>query len=236
MGRLAVAAGTTLLRTGYPPEAERVEIQTRFGPVGLLDAGEFVVLHRHGLDAYAPPHAIDARANVSALAESGCDRVLAIGSCGSLRTELGVGTFLALSDFIAPQLGISLFDDARGHIVPGFDPRFRERVISAWRERVREPLTEGGVYRQMAGPRFETAAEVRMLADHADVVGMTLASECVIANELELAYAAICVVDNLANGVGERPLTITEFEAGVVANRGRMLSALTALVPALTAE
>jgi 5'-methylthioadenosine phosphorylase len=233
MGRLAVAAGTTLLRSGFPEGAQRVEVETRFGRVDLLDPGEFLVLHRHGLDAYSAPHAIEHRANVSALAEAGCDRVLAIGSCGSLRADLAVGTFLAPDDFIAPQLGLSLFDDARGHLVPGFDRAWRERVISAWRERVRLPLSDGGVYRQMPGPRFETAAEVRMLAVHADVVGMTLASECVIARELGLAYAAICVIDNLANGVGERPLSVTEFEAGVVANRARTLAALEDLIPAL---
>ena len=35
-----------------------------------------------------------------------------------------------------------------------------------------------------------------------------------IAAELGLAYAAVCVVDNLANGVGEAELTVEEFEAG----------------------
>ena len=42
------------------------------------------------------------------------------------------------------------------------------------------------------------------MAAHADVVGMTMASECIVAGELGLAYAAICVVDNLANGIGPR--------------------------------
>ena len=44
---------------------------------------------------------------------------------------------------------------------------------------------------------------------------MTLASECIVAGELGLPYAAVCVVDNLANGVGDAPLTLSEFEAGV---------------------
>ena len=63
---------------------------------------------------------------------------------------------------------------------------------------------------------------------------MTIASECVAACELGLAYAAICVVDNLANGVGERELTMEEFEAGRAANReARGGAALGRLVPAL---
>jgi 5'-methylthioadenosine phosphorylase len=233
MARLALAVGTTLLHTGFPGDAERVERKTRFGTVTLLEKGEFVTLHRHGLDAYRAPHAIDHRANVSALADAGCDRVLAVGSCGALRAELAVGTFLSPDDFIAPQVGLSLFDDARGHLVPDFDSDWRQEVISRWRERTDVPLDDGGVYRQMPGPRFETEAEVRMLAEHADIVGMTLASESVIARELGLAYAAVCIVDNLANGIGERPLSASEFEAGLLANRERAAAALEAVLPAL---
>jgi 5'-methylthioadenosine phosphorylase len=233
MGRLAVAAGTTLIDSGYPPGAERVDVETAFGQVALLEAGELLVLHRHGLDRYRAPHAFDPRANLSALGERGCDRVLAIGSCGSLRAEIPVGSLIAPDDFVAPQLGLSIFDDARGHRVPGFDAEWRRRVVAAWRESPATPLRDGGVYRQMPGPRFETAAEVRMLAAHSDLVGMTLAAEAIVAGELGLAYAAVCVVDNLANGIGERPLTLEEFQAGLAANRDRALAALEAVVPRL---
>ena len=50
---------------------------------------------------------------------------------------------------------------------------------------------------------------------------MTIASECIVAGELGLAYAAVCVVDNLANGVGDQPLTVEEFEAGQAREPGR---------------
>jgi hypothetical protein len=40
---------------------------------------------------------------------------------------------------------------------------------------------------------------------------LTIASECVLAGELGLAYAGICVVDNLANGVSDAPLTVEEI-------------------------
>ena len=42
-----------------------------------------------------------------------------------------------------------------------------------------------------------------MIAPHADVVGMTIASECVDRRRAGARYAAVCIVDNLANGVGE---------------------------------
>ena len=77
-------------------------------------------------------------------------------------------------------------------------------------------MVDGGVYWQTNGPRFETPAEVRMLAAHADVVGMTVASECVAANQLGLEYAAVCVVDNLANGIGVETLTPEQDRKSVV--------------------
>jgi purine nucleoside phosphorylase len=71
------------------------------------------------------------------------------------------------------------------------------------------------------------------MAAHAQVVGMTIASECVAACDLGLAYAGICVVENLANGVGEHELTMEELLAGRAANRQAVARALERLVPAL---
>ena len=231
--RLAVIGGHSILGSQYPAGAIRLDVEGPSAPVAVLDAGDHLVLQRHGLDRYAAAHAVDHRANLRALAELGCDRVLAISSVGSLRAELGVGTFVAPDDFIALHLGLSYFDDDPGHRVPAFDREWRACVVDAWGGRAGVELRDGGVYWQTIGPRFETPAEIRLLATHADVVGMTVASECVLAGELGLAYAAVCVVDNLANGVGDRPLTLEEFEQGKAANQGRLLDALAAVMPVL---
>ena len=82
-------------------------------------------------------------------------------------------------------------------------------MIEAWRASGQAPR-DGGVYWQTRGPRFETPAEIRLIAAHADVVGMTIASECIVAGELGLDYAALCVVDNLANGIGAGELDVAE--------------------------
>lgn len=233
MGRLGLAGGEYLLAAELAERAERVTVETQRGEVTVLDAGDCVLLDRHGIDRYRAPHAIDHHANLRALVEAGCDRVVAIGSVGGLRPELGVGTFLALDDFVALHLGGSRYDDERGHRVAEFDRPLRDRAVMAWGDGDGIPLRDGGTYWQTIGPRFETPAEIGLIAAHADVVGMTIASECVAAAEAALPYAAICVVDNLANGVGERPLTVAEFEAGRAENRERLASRLGAIVPAL---
>jgi 5'-methylthioadenosine phosphorylase len=180
-----------------------------------------------------PPHRIDHEANLRPLLDGGCERVLAVCSVGSLKQEIAVGSLVCPHDFIALQLGLTSFDDARGHIAPGFDAEWRERVLSASHAGGGPVLSDGGVYWQTTGPRFETPAEIRLLAAHADLVGMTMASECILAGELGLAYAAICVVDNLANGVGSGPLSVERLEADRVANAARLGEALEALLPEL---
>jgi 5'-methylthioadenosine phosphorylase len=224
MGRLAVILGSNALGPGGE------EIAAAAAEHGAA------IVQRHGGPErpYALPHEIDHAANLRPLMEQGCDRVLAIGSVGSLGAELPVGSLLCPDDFIALGIGPSIFADARAHSAPGFDPRWRGEVIAAWEEGGQAPR-DGGVYWQTRGPRFETPAEIGLIAAHADVVGMTIASECIVAGELGLEYAALCVVDNLANGVGQGELDIATMEADRIANAGRLRDGLAAVLPRLGA-
>ncbi|MGB2852420.1 MAG: MTAP family purine nucleoside phosphorylase, partial [Solirubrobacterales bacterium] len=211
MGRLAVIGGHSILGAEPAAGLERELVETEHGKVLALVGEGHILLQRHGLETYTTAAKINHRANLSAIRELGCDRIIAIGSVGGLRPELGVGTFLCPDDFIALQLGLSFSDQHAGERVPAFDGSWRERVLGAWRHDSEVELQDGGVYWQAIGPRFETPAEIRLIAAHADVIGMTIASECTLAGELGLAYATICVVDNLANGVGGAPLAVEDF-------------------------
>jgi 5'-methylthioadenosine phosphorylase len=201
--------------------------------VPLRETDDAVWLERHGLDTFTPAHRLDHAGNLDALVAAGCDRVVAVSSVGSLRTDWPVGTIVAPDDFFAPGTAPSRFDDARGHSVPGFDDSWRDRLLATWVRATTTPLHDGGVYAQTSGPRLETPAEVRALARDADLVGMTVASECIVAAETGLAYAAVCVVDNLANGLEPTRLTMEEYAAGAAANRERLVADLAALVPLL---
>jgi 5'-methylthioadenosine phosphorylase len=239
VGRLAVVGGHSILAPDlagvvFPAQARRRLAHGARGDVTALDAGDFLVLCRHGLDGYTPAHLVDHARNLCALQAAGCDRVLALSSVGSLRPEHGVGTFVVPDDFIAlDRIAVGVHDDARGHVVPGFTEPWRARVLEAWRRVTHEQVVDGGVYWQANGPRFETPAEIRFISQHADLVGMTVGSECIVANELGLAYAAVCVVDNLANGLAGQGLTNEEFAAGKAANQERVVAVLDALVPEL---
>ncbi len=108
MGRLAVILGSNALGPGGE------EIAAAAAEHGAA------IVQRHG-DAdlpYVLPHEIDHAANLRPLLEQGCDRVLAIGSVGSLSRELPVGSLLCPDDFIALHVGPSIFADARAHTRP----------------------------------------------------------------------------------------------------------------------
>jgi 5'-methylthioadenosine phosphorylase len=223
MGRLAVILGSNALGPGGED-------------VAAAAAGHgAAVLQRHGGGGgrYTLPHDIDHVANLERLAGEGCDRVLAIASVGSLRPDLGAGSFVCPHDFVALHVGLTALTDARAHRVPGFEPAWRTRVLDAWRAGAAVALHDGGVYWQTIGPRFETPAEIELIAAHADLVGMTIASECVVAGELGLAYAAVCVVDNLANGIDSDALGLEAIEAQRALNIVRLRDALDAVLPSL---
>lgn len=225
MGRLAVILGSNALGPGGEEIAAAAAEQ----------GAAIVQRHRTADGGFVLPHAIDHEANLRPLLEQGCDRVLGIGSVGSLRPEeLGVGSLVCPDDFIALNLGDSIHEDARAHTAPGFDSELRAEAIAAWSEGGQAPR-DGGVYWQARGPRFETPAEIRLMAAHAHVVGMTIASECVVAGELGLAYAALCVVDNLANGLGEETLGVAELEADRLINAERLREGLAAVLSRLGA-
>jgi 5'-methylthioadenosine phosphorylase len=231
VGRLAVIGKEGTL--GSPLASARVAAPQ---PIGVLDHGTHVTLYRHGLDTYVAPHRIDHAAHLRTLVQLGCDRVLALSSVGSLRVGLPVGSFVAPHDFVAlDHTPVDIGDTDAQHVVPGFTDAWRHEILTVWRRVAGAPIIDGGVYWQANGPRFETPAEIRFIGTFADVVGMTVPSECVAANQLGVAYAAVCIVDNLANGVGDTPLTSEEFERGSAASTARLSVALSRVIPELAA-
>jgi 5'-methylthioadenosine phosphorylase len=145
-------------------------------------------------------------------------------------------------DYLSLHSPPSFAGDERLHIVPGFDVALRDRVLrlarrvtdthEAWHNDDvpgRMAVQDGGVYAETRGPRFETRAEVRLLADYADVVGMTGASESTLLQERGIASAILAIVDNYAHGIGAKPLTLDAFDAQLEKNASRVRALLAAL-------
>ena len=235
--RLCLIHGNSLPEGADPIEGKRVTIEAGGAlPVEATDGGEIVGIARHGFDRSIPAHLVDHKANIRAACELGCDRVLALGSAGSLDEDLKVGTLICPDDFYAPEVAQTFYRDVRGHSVPGFDADWRRVVISAWDSLTNTKLADGGIYAQTLGPRFETPAEVRALGEVADMVGMTIAAEAILAGEAALAYAAVCTIDNWANGVLDKRLTVDEYRRGRDRNARVVAECLEYVLPALARE
>lgn len=195
---LGIIGGTSLLYAQIPPLEERI-VHTPFGNCEVK-TGDIAVLLRH--QRSLPPHRINYRAHLAALALLGVDRLVLIGSSGSLRKEIQPGTVMLPTDYFSFAPVPSIHDHAICHVTPGFSPQLLERL------RVIVPEARfGGTYVQTPGPRIETKAEVRALSSVGDIVGMTVASEATLAAELGIEVAAFCTVDNYANGLSEETFT-----------------------------
>ena len=230
MRRLAVIGGTGVRESAFAAGARPITVDG----VTLLDAGDFLVLQRHGFDQYVRAHEIDHRANVLALHAAGCDRVLGLSSTGSLRVDWPVGTVVCPDDFYAPQVNVTVHDDARSHTVPSFDPAWRARVLAAWGSHAVTPMIDGGVYTQTRGPRFETPAEVRALARIGDLVGDDDRGRVHPQRRRSGSRTRRCAWSTTsANGLEVEPLTIEQFQAAVAANRAALLADLDTVLPVL---
>jgi len=195
---LGIIGGTSLLYSTLP-KLEARTVSTPFGSAEVL-AGEIVMLMRHQYGR--PPHRINFRANLAALALSGVEKIVAFGSSGSLKPEIPVGSIVIPTDYASVSDIPSIHDHAIEHVRPELSMEMAEKLAS-----LVPSARLGGVYVQTRGPRIETVAEVKALAEYADVVGMTVASEATLACELGMDFAALCTVENFANGLGGEVLT-----------------------------
>lgn len=242
--KLAVLGGTSLFESTLFQRLGETKVETSHGTVRVfVDAsGTLIFIQRHYADAsgdYRPPHLINNRAIFAALRELNVSRIIAVCSVGSLTKDLPVGSLVVPDDYFSLFSGpISFFDDARAHIIPTVDVTLREQIIAALTNANVTTTATVATYVNTSGPRFETPAEIRWLVRtrFGELIGMTAAAEITMARELSIPYAMLCMVDNLANGLEECPLSTEQFLANVKANLPSVESAVRAVLEKLCAK
>ena len=150
---------------------------------------------------------------VRALGAAGAEVLVLTNAAGSLRTDLGPGRLMAISDHINlsgynPLLGPN--DESIGPRFPSlrdaYDPALRAELHASADELGIE-LAEG-VYLAVSGPSFETPAEIRAFRTlGADAVGMSTVHETILARHAGLRVAAVSAISNLAEGLSDVPLS-----------------------------
>jgi xanthosine phosphorylase len=153
------------------------------------------------------------RTPVRALRAAGAEILVLTNAAGSLRTEVGPGSLMLISDHINLS-GVNVLigpnDDDIGPRFPSmrdaYDPELRAGLRAA-AEELGTPLAEG-VYLAVSGPTFETPAEIRAHAAlGAHAVGMSTVHETAVARHCGLRVAAISAISNFAEGLSDTPLS-----------------------------
>jgi xanthosine phosphorylase len=191
---------------GFPePRVEGHGHRVRLGRLG----GLAVACLEGRAHYYETGSAAAMAAPIRALRQAGAEILLLTNAAGSLRPEVGPGRLLLVTDHINlipgnPLVGAN--DESVGPRFPSmraaYDPALRALLRDGAR-RLGIALAEG-VYAAYPGPSFETAAEIRMIRGFgADAVGMSTVPEAILARHCGLRVAALSVITNLAEGLGE---------------------------------
>ncbi|GAB7125666.1 S-methyl-5'-thioinosine phosphorylase [Silvimonas sp. JCM 19000] len=224
---LAIIGGTGAGQLADLQNTRRQVIRTPYGePSGALTFGviaghDVAFIARHGYGHTLPPHQINYRANIWALAQQKPDAVIAIASVGGIRADLAPGTLVIPDQIIDYSYGRHQTYFESGHrpvthidFTEPYDRALRQQLLSAAHAET-IPLIDGGTYACTQGPRLETMAEIRRIErDGGDMVGMTGMPEAALARELGLRYATLAVVSNWAAGKGDSDHNVTFDLAG----------------------
>jgi len=159
----------------------------------------------HAYQGYSPAQVVFAVRLAGLL---GAEVVVVTNSSGGLRPEdQRPGDLVAIRD----QINLSGLNPLYGRCPPAWGPQFPD-MTAAYDRRLCELLrgcaaeigvrVGEGVYAGLAGPSYETPAEVRMLRTlGADLVGMSTVLEVIAARHMGLRCLGLSLISNVAAGL-----------------------------------
>jgi 5'-methylthioadenosine phosphorylase len=242
---IGIIGGTGVYDPKLLENAKRIKISTPYGmPSDLITIGELAgrkiaFINRHGEGHTIPPHMVNSHANIWALKELGVRRILAPCAVGSLKENYKPGHIVILDQFVdfTKSRKYTYYDGKKVYHISAADPfckELREVLITAG-AKLRLSLHKTGTYVCVEGPRFSTRAESKMFRTWADVIGMTLIPECVLARELEICYASVAMVSDF-DVWADRPVTTEEVLNTMRENLEKVKSLLQEAVPGIPYE
>jgi 5'-methylthioadenosine phosphorylase len=190
-------------------------VETPYGKINVwftrLKGQRLVFIPRHS-ENHLPPHRIDYRAIIWAARGAGAGRLISVNTVGSMAGH-PMGSFFLPSDFVefTKSRSNTFFDDHAVHVdmTQPYCPEIRSCLAEAVRSLGMEPYE--GVYVCTEGPHLESPAQIRMMRQFGDIVGMTGYPEVVLAKELSLCYASLCVITNPACGTSSEILKASDI-------------------------
>jgi len=179
---------------------------------------------------------------IRVFARLGVQAVILTNAAGGILRELTQGRLVLISDHINLQganpltgpndekFGLRFLD-----MTTAYDKKFRA-IAAAEASKAGTDMPEG-VYAALAGPSYETPAEIRYLrAIGADLVGMSTVPEVIAARHSGIRVLGISCVTNAAAGVIDQPLVHTEVLEVAERVKGQFIALLRAVIPKIAAE
>ena len=235
--KIAIIGGTGVYDPNILENIRDEQIETQYGRT-LVKIGEYkgkavAFMARHGADHSVPPHLVNYRANIAGLQQLGVKNVFATAAVGSLNPAMKAENFVFVDQFLdfTKVRKHTFFEGGEKGVVhldvtDPYCPELR-RLLTEASGKLGVTAHNGGTYVCTEGPRFETPAEIRMFAKlGGDLVGMTSVPEVVLAREVQMCYATICMVTNYAAGIAEYKLShqeVVEVMSKNVANLRRLI-------------
>jgi len=206
--------------------------------VGKICGKNVIFLPRHGPDHSVPPHKINYRANIYALYELGVQRILATNAVGAINLNFKPGDIVVPHDFVdlTKLRSATFYDEApvtHIDVSQPYCPEIRKLLIET-AKKLGFHVWDKAVIVCTEGPRYETPVEIKMFRRlGCDVVGMTGIPESVLARELEICYAPICYVSNMAAGMQKRltALDVSKISKSVLPKIQRILIETIRILP-----
>lgn len=166
--------------------------------------------------------------------------ILLTNSAGSLSREIQPGSLMIIDDHIN-AMGVN---PLAGPHDPVWGPRFPDQttVYDISLRSTLDAVIKGleisshhGVYAAMAGPAYETPAEVRALKTlGCSAVGMSTVPEAILANSAGLRVAGVSCISNYAAGVSEKRLShddVMEQTSLVLPHMRKLMSLFLSRIP-----
>ncbi len=224
--KIAIIAGTSINNSTVFNNWKEKSFNI-YGPI-YREKDNFLVLNRHG-NMNVPPHSIDYHDNIRTIYNLGYRDVISLNSVGSLRENIPPGSIVSCSDYVCLQQSPkTFFNGTMGGGKSGISNNLIPIIMNKLSESI-EAIH--ATYVQMAGPRFETKAEVQIIKHWGDVVGMTAAHEADLCGELGINYNSLCIVDNYANGlVDDKEVHFGNFKDLVKQNQEKVDRLLTGIL------
>lgn len=243
--RKAIIGGTGVYDVFERTEARK--ILTAYGEVEYdfvkTETCELIFLARHGKSHHTPPHKINYRANMMALKMLEVDEIFATCAVGSMQDDFEPGSVVLIHDFIDFTKGrVQTYFEIEGEKVAHVE--MTEPYCGTLRSLFLENYAEfdidfrgRAVYVCTEGPRFETAAEIKMYkAMGGDVVGMTNVPESVLAKELGMCYSAVGVITNWCTGIEGKQIEGHQISESMAKNKQKLTELFISILSTTTRE